>query len=127
MSDKSFKIVRPLKTVLSDDLDEVSITIYHSTGGTNFATYKQERCGWYINFSPVHVERKDGWESTRTILFHEMAFRIRCCDGERFSAKKLSKLADVLRNNIDTIVDIYEDKDKEMLYEFVQLKFRGVK
>ena len=122
----TYNLTKPLENVV-DDLDEVRVSLYHTTGGINYYSYKNEKAGWYLSFSPVHVERSDAFESQRTILFHERAFKMFCNESKRFSAQRLEKLSKILDEHIDLIVELYDNKEDEMLYQLIQSKFMGVK
>lgn len=38
----------------------VDITIRHSHGGINYATYKQERSGYFMHFNPCNYRVENG-------------------------------------------------------------------
>jgi len=131
MHSKYYTITKPLTKQLPYGTDkwfeDVQIRLFHSTGGINYINGAIQDAGWYLSFAPVHIEKHDTYETTSTELFHKRAFKMRCCDGARFSAKKLEKLSKILNENVDKIVKLYDDQLDLNLYSFITTLFGDVK
>ena len=131
MSDKRYEVLKPLKNQIYLDnmtvLETLEISLSHSLKHVNYFNYKEEKTGWYLHFSPIHIENHDGWQSRQTQLFHERSFKIFCNEASRFSQKRFDKLKKVLDENIDKIVELYDNHENAQLFLFIQEKFGEVK
>ena len=131
MSDKSYKILKPLKNQIylnnNTVLETLEISLSHTLNHVNYFNYKEEKAGWYLHFSPIHVENKNGWQSKMTQLFHERSFKIFCNEASQFSKQRFDKLKKVLDENADKIVELYDNQENNKLFLFIQEKFEEVK
>lgn len=131
MSDKRYKILKPLKNQIylnnNTVLETLEISLSHTLNHVNYFNYKEEKAGWYLHFSPIHVENKNGLQSKMTQLFHERSFKIFCNEASRFSKQRFDKLKKVLDENTDKIVELYDNQENNKLFLFIQEKFGEVK
>ena len=131
MNNKHYSIIKPLTRQLPYGTDKwfetVKLHLFHSTGGINYLNGATQKAGWYLSFAPVHVEKYDTYETTSTELFHKRSFKMKCCDGARFSAKKLEKLSKILDKNVDKIVNLYDEQKDQVLYSYLISIFGDVK
>lgn len=131
MSDKRYEILKPLKNQIylnnTTVLETLEISLSHSLKNINYYNNKEEKSGWYLHFSPIHVECHDGWQSRQTQLFHERSFKIFCNEASRFSQKRFDKLKKVLDENVDKIVEMYDNQENYKLFWFIQEKFGEIK
>lgn len=131
MSDKRYEILKPLKNQIYLDnntvLETLEISLSHTLNHVNYFNYKEEKAGWYLHFSPIHVENKDGWQSRQTQLFHERSFKVFCNEASRFSKQRFDKLKKVLDENADNIVELYDNQENGKLFWLIQEKFGEVK
>jgi hypothetical protein len=81
---------------LSDDnkSNSVDISVSHSKGGINYATYNREPAGYWVSVNACDV-RPDG--SVAFTMFTGIGRKFFVAKGERFNAKKLQALAAALR------------------------------
>ena len=102
MSDKRYEILKPLKNQIYLDnktiLETLEISLSHTLQHVNYYNYKEEKAGWYLHFSPIHVENHDGWQSRQTQLFHERSFKMFCNEASRFSKQRFDKLKNPEKN-----------------------------
>lgn len=121
---KQFKIVEPIKTQIPYEkdkwLDHVEISLSHTTGGINYFNNKQYPAGWYLHFSPVHIEKHDTYETKSTVLFHDRSFKMLCNDAGRFSAKRFEKLKEELMKRKEKIVELYDNRQDKELFTYIQ-------
>lgn len=131
MSNKRYEILKPLKNQIYLDnktvLETLEISLSHNTKRVNYFCNKEEKAGWYLHFSPIHVENHNGWQSRQTQLFHERSFKMFCNEASRFSKVRFDKLKKVLDENIDKIVELYDNQENNQLFWFIQDKFGDVK
>ena len=131
MSDKRYEILKPLKNQIYLDnktiLETLEISLSHSTKHINYFNYKEEKAGWYLHFSPIHIENHDGWQSRQTQLFHDRSFKMFCNEASRFSKTRFEKLKKVLDENIDKIVELYDNQENSKLFWLIQEKFGEIK
>ena len=131
MSDKTFEIVKPLKNQLphcnNKWLDSVKMYLYHTTGGVSYFNNQEYPAGWYISFSPVHIEKYDTYQTTSTELFHKRAFKMHCNDASRFSAKRFEKLSKLLEEHADEMAKLYDEQKDTELFVLVKSIFGEVK
>lgn len=121
---RRFEIIEPLKTQIPFEkdkwLDHVEISLSHTTGGISYFNNKQYSAGWYLHFSPIHVENHDTYQSKSTILFHDRSFKMLCNDAGRFSAKRFEKLKEELMLRKNKIVELYDDHKDNELFIYIQ-------
>lgn len=131
MSDKRYEILKPLKNQIYLDnktvLETLEISLAHNTKRVNYYNYKEEKAGWYLHFSPIHIETYDGWQSRQTQLFHDRSFKIFCNEASRFSKQRFDKLKKVLDENVDKITELYDNQENSKLFWLIQEKFGEVK
>lgn len=131
MSNKRYEILKPLKNQIYLDnttvLEILEISLSHSTKHINYFNDKEEKSGWYLHFSPIHIENHDGWQSRQTQLFHERSFKMFCNKASRFSKQRFDKLKKILDENIDKIVELYDNQENSKLFWFIKEKFGEVK
>lgn len=131
MSNKSYTVTKSLKNQLphcdSKWLDSVQMYLYHTTGGTSYFNNKEYPAGWYISFSPVHIEKYDTYQTTSTELFHKRAFKMFCNKASRFSAKRFEALKNCLDKNADYLAKLYDEQKDGELYSFVRDEFGEIK
>lgn len=128
---RRFEIVEPLKTQLPYEngkwLDHVEISLSHTTGGINYFNNKQYSAGWYLHFSPIHIEKHDTYQTKSTILFHDRSFKMFCNDASRFSEKRFEKLKEELIKRKEKIVELYDNHKDQELFTYIQQNFMGIK
>lgn len=131
MSDKRYEILKPLKNQIymnnSTVLETLEISLSHSLKNINYYNNQEEKSGWYLHFSPIHIETHDGWQSRQTQLFHDRSFKMFCNEASRFSQKRFDKLKKVLDENVDKIVELYDNQENSKLFWFINEKFGEIK
>lgn len=98
----------------------VDVTIRHSHGGINYATYDLEKSGYFIHFSPCNYRVENGYSVKEYgPMFNDYSFKIRIASGYRFSKKRLATLEEMFNNNKEAILKYYTDNDKASLYSYL--------
>lgn len=99
---------------------QVQIQIDYNLGGINYFNYKEEKRGYYLRFSPCkHKDLGNGMYSTEMQPMHERSFKICIKEVNRKSDKTFYKLKTKLMENIDTILEKYEESNKTV-YDFIK-------
>lgn len=131
MSDKCYKITKPLKDQIAAGkntfFDKVQISLSHTTAHMNYFNYKMENAGWYLHFSPVSIQDCGIYQTTTTQPLHERSFKILCNDASRFSQKRFEKLKKALDDHIDKIVELYDKNDNTNLFLLIKSVFSTIK
>lgn len=131
MSNERYEVLKPLKNqfYLNNNiaLETLEISLSHNTKHVNYYNNKEEKAGWYLHFSPIHIEDHGSWHSKQTQLFHDRSFKVFCNEASRFSQKRFDKLKKVLDENIDKIVELYDNQENSKLFWFIQDKFGEIK
>lgn len=79
------------------EVSHLKVAVYHSKGGVNFATYKDDPKGYWLSVTPVMREEKGDfvWETMKGFS----GYRCFICSGDRFNRKTLNSLwANVVEN-----------------------------
>ena len=131
MNNKTYTVTKPLKNQLphcdNQWLDSVNMYLYHTTGGVNYYNNKTYPNGWYISFSPVHINKYDTYQTKSTIMFHKRSFKMLCNDAGRFSEKRFEKLKEELIKRKEKIVELYDNRKDQELFAYIQQNFMGIK
>ena len=101
------------------------VSITHRTQGINYGTYKQEKEGYYIHFSPCNYIKKEGYSMVEhSPLFNDFSFKIRIAGGKRTSKKKLDTLNNLAKIHEKDIVTAFETKDKQEIFITIKLIYK---
>lgn len=103
-----------------DNFPQVQIQINYNLGGLNFFNDKQEKRGYYLYFSPCkHTVMNNGICCTETRPMHERSFKICIKEVKRKSTKTFNDLNVRFNENLQTILEKYEESN-ESLYKFIK-------
>lgn len=102
------------------DFPQVQIQIDYELGGINYFNYKKEKRGYYLRFNPCkHSEVGNGIYCTEMQLMHERSFKICIKEVNRKNNKVFNDLNTKFKENLNTILEKYEESDKAV-YDFIK-------
>lgn len=107
-----------------DKFSQVQIQIDYNLGGINYFNYKEEKRGYYLRFSPCkHTEIDNGVYCTEMQPMHERSFKICIKEVNRKSTKTFNDLNARFTENLQTILEKYEESN-ETVYKFIKELFK---
>ena len=113
-------LTKPLK-----DYNTLEVSISHTHGGTNYFHNTINRAGYFIHFRPMKYST-NGFCSFSLFEDSNISFKIGIDYTYRKNKKKLEKYNEILNQNKERILELYEKEDKHELYYYI-LDLYGVK
>lgn len=113
-------LTKPLK-----DYNTLEVSINHTHGGVNYFDNSMGRAGYFVHFRPMKCSENG---VTSFMLFEDsnISFKIGIDNTYRKSKKKIEKYKEILNQNKEKILELYEKEDKRELYYYI-LELYGVK
>jgi hypothetical protein len=113
-------LTKPLK-----DYNTLEVSINHTHGGVNYFDNSMNRAGYFVHFRPMKCSENG---VTSFMLFEDsnISFKIGIDNTYRKNKKKLEKYNEILNQNKEKILELYEKEDKHELYYYI-LDLFGVK
>lgn len=96
------------------DEQTLKIQVYYSLGGMNYFTYKQDGRGFYLNVTPVKLEKRQGYTMESFTMFSGIKKFLLPCT--RYSEKRLEEALKLSDEWIDKLIcHVLDKQQKEKL------------
>lgn len=100
---KQCRLIWSHPVINNSEVNTIDVEVYYSKGGMNYFTGKVEPRGYYMQASPVKVEKRNGYEITTYTAFTGIKNLI--SETKRFGKKAFEDLS--LARNL-SLVDVNE-------------------